>query len=99
MQQSGEFAPVTPGEILREEFLAEYGLSQGALARAVGISPNRVTEIINNRRRITADTALRLAHYFGTSEQFWMVLQASFDLEEARDKLGGRLKQLERAAA
>ena len=58
--QRGEFGPVTPGDVLKEEFLAEYNLSQGALARAVGVSPNRITEIINNRRRITADTALRL---------------------------------------
>src|SRR5690349_12144116 len=79
--QSGEFAPVTPGEILKEEFLAEYDLSQGALARAVGISPNRITEIINNRRRITADTALRLALYIGNSAEFWMKLQANYDLK------------------
>jgi len=57
-----EFAPVTPGEMLKDEFLAEYRLSQSRLARAVGISPNRIAEIVNNRRRITADTALRLAH-------------------------------------
>ena len=82
--ESGEFAPVTPGEILREEFLAEYGLSQGRLARAVGISPNRITEIINNRRRISADTALRLALYFGNSAQFWMNLQADYDLKIAQ---------------
>ena len=56
-----EFAPVTPGEMLRHEFLAEYGLSQNQLAKAVGISPNRIAEIVNNRRRITADTALRLS--------------------------------------
>ena len=80
---SEEFGPVTPGEILKEEFLGEYGLSQGALARAVGISPNRITEIINNRRRITADTALRLALYFGNSAEFWMNLQANYDLKIA----------------
>jgi addiction module HigA family antidote len=81
--QTGEFRPVTPGEILKEEFLAEYDLSQGALARAIGISPNRITEIINNRRRITADTALRLALYFGNSPEFWMNLQANYDLKIA----------------
>jgi addiction module HigA family antidote len=68
---------------LKEEFLAEYDLSQVALARAVGISPNRVTEIINNRRRITADTALRLALYIGNSPEFWMNLQANYDLKVA----------------
>src|SRR6266702_8678588 len=85
--QSGEFAPITPGEILKEEFLTGYDLSQGALARAVGISPNRITEIINNRRRITADTALRLALYFGNSPEFWMNLQANYDLKIAHRNL------------
>ena len=65
-----EFAPVTPGEMLREEFLKEYGLSQNRLARAIGISPNRIAEIVANRRRISADTALRLGLYFGNSPQF-----------------------------
>ncbi|HUI34743.1 MAG TPA: HigA family addiction module antitoxin [Stellaceae bacterium] len=85
--EPNEFAPVTPGEILKEEFLAGYGLSQGHLARAVGISPNRVAEIVNNRRRITADTALRLALYFGNSPEFWMNLQAHYDLKIASHNL------------
>ena len=74
-----EFAPVTPGEMLKEEFLAEYGLSQNQLAKAIGISPNRITEIVNNRRRITADTALRLSLYFGNSPEFWLNLQSHYD--------------------
>src|SRR5215831_3604348 len=78
-----EFAPVTPGEILKEEFLAEYGLSQSQLAKAIGISPNRITEIINNRRRITADTALRLSFYFGDTPEFWINLQTHYDLKLA----------------
>ncbi len=82
-----EFAPVTPGEMLKEEFLAEYGLSQSQLAKAVGISPNRVAEIINNRRRITADTALRLGLYFGNSPEFWMNLQVHYDLKMAERNL------------
>ena len=82
-----EFAPVTPGDMLREEFLAEYGLSQNRLARAIGISPNRIAEIVNNRRRITADTALRLALYFGNSPEFWMNLQSQYDLKMARRRL------------
>ena len=81
--KSAEFAPVTPGEILKEEFLVEYGLSQGKLARGVGISPNRIAEIVNNRRRITADTAVRLSLYFGNSPEFWMNLQAHYDLKIA----------------
>jgi addiction module HigA family antidote len=80
--------PVTPGEILAEEFLAGYGLSQNALARAIGISPNRITEIVNNRRRITADTALRLSLFFGNSAEFWMNLQTQYDLKMARRALG-----------
>ena len=83
----GEFAPVTPGEMLKEEFLAEYGLSQNQLAKAIGISPNRIAEIVNNRRRITADTALRLGLFFGNSPEFWMNLQSNYDLKMARRKL------------
>ncbi len=82
-----EFARVTPGEMLKEEFLAEHGLSQNQLAKAVGISPNRIAEIINNRRRITADTALRLSLYFGNSAEFWMNLQSHYDLKLARQSL------------
>jgi addiction module HigA family antidote len=78
-----EFAPVTPGEMLKEEFLSEYGLSQNQLAKAIGISPNRIAEIVNNRRRITADTALRLSFYFGNSPEFWMNLQMHYDLKMA----------------
>ncbi|MFZ1108420.1 MAG: HigA family addiction module antitoxin [Rhodomicrobium sp.] len=84
---SDEFEPVTPGEILKEEFLKGYGLSRNRLARAVGISPNRIAEIVNNRRRITADTALRLALYFGNSPEFWLNLQIRYDLKMARKEL------------
>lgn len=82
-----EFAPVTPGEMLREEFLAEYALSQSQLAKALGISPNRIAEIVANRRRITADTAVRLSLYFGNSPEFWMNLQTHYDVKMARRKL------------
>ncbi len=82
-----EFARVTPGDILKHEFLAEYGLSQSELAKTVGISPNRIAEIVNNRRRITADTALRLGLYFGTTPELWMNLQSHYDLKMARRKL------------
>jgi addiction module HigA family antidote len=82
-----EFAPITPGEMLKGEFLAEYGLSQSQLAKAVGISPNRIAEIANNRRRITADTAVRLGLYFGNSAEFWMNLQTHCDLNMARRNL------------
>src|SRR5438046_9435609 len=82
-----KFAPVTPGEMLKEEFLAEYGLSQLRLAKALRISPNRIAEIVANRRRITADTALRLSLYFGNSPEFWMNLQTHYDVKMARRKL------------
>src|SRR3977135_2218846 len=82
-----EVATVTPGEMLKEEFLAGYGLSQNAIAKALGISPNRIAEIVNNRRRITADTALRLGLYFGNSPEFWMNLQTHYDLKVARRNL------------
>ncbi len=81
------FAPVTPGEMLEEDLLVEYGLSQNELAKAIGISPNRIAEVVNNRRRITADTALRLSLYFGNSPEFWMNLQTHYDLKIARQNL------------
>lgn len=95
------FEPVTPGEMLKEEFLVEYGLSQNALAKAIGISPNRIAEIVHNRRRITADTAVRLALYFGNSAEFWMNLQTHYDLKIAERELSpGEAKRIraERAA-
>jgi antitoxin HigA-1 len=82
-----EFAVVTPGEMLKEEFLTDYGLSQNRLAKSIGISPNRIAEIVNNRRRITADTAPRLGLYFGNSPEFWMNLQSHYDLKIARRSL------------
>lgn len=82
-----EFAPVTPGEILKEEFLAEYGLSQNQLAKAIGISPNRIAEIVHNRRRISADTAIRFGLYFGNCPEFWLNLQTHSDLKIARKNL------------
>ena len=91
-----EFAPVTPGEMLKEEFLAEYGLSQNQLAKAIGISPNRIAEIVNNRRRITADTALRLGLYFGNSPEFWLNVQRRSDLWEVMNTPKER-KRIERA--
>jgi len=81
------FAPVTPDEMLKEEFLFEYGLSQNQLAKAIGISPNRIAEIVNNRRRITADTAVRLGLYFGNSPEFWLNLQTHYDLKMAPKNL------------
>ena len=85
-----EFAPVTPGEMLKDEFLAEFDLSQSRLAKAIGVSANRIAEIVNNRRRITADTALRLSLYFGNSPEFWINLQTHYDLKIAKQNLNPR---------
>jgi len=75
---------IHPGEVLLEEFLKPMDLSQNAIARAIGVPPRRINEIVLGKRGITADTAIRLAKHFATSEQFWMGLQADYDLEEAR---------------
>jgi addiction module HigA family antidote len=83
---------IHPGEVLLEEFLVPMGLSQNRIAREIGVPPRRINEIVHGKRAITADTALRLARYFGMSEAFWMGLQADFDLEEARNRLGKRLE-------
>jgi len=78
-----KLAPVHPGEILLEEFMRPLGLSQNRLARDLKVTPYRINQIVNFRRRITADTALRLAHYFETTPELWMNLQAHYDLEQA----------------
>lgn len=83
-EHSDTLEPVTPGEVLAEELLAGFGLTQAALAQAPGISPNRITEIVSNRRRITADTALRLGLFFGTTPEFWQNLHAHYDMTMAR---------------
>ena len=90
---------VHPGEVLLEEFIVPMNLSQNAVARAVSVPPRRINEIVLGKRAVTADTALRLARYFGTSEQFWMGLQADYDLEEARKGLGRQIASIARAAA
>jgi addiction module HigA family antidote len=83
--------PIHPGEILLEEFLKPMIISQYRLSKDIGVPPRRINEIVHGKRSITADTALRLARYFGTSERFWMNLQSRYDLEVEKDKLGQRL--------
>jgi addiction module HigA family antidote len=83
--------PVHPGEILLEEFLRPLDVSQYQLAKDLGVPARRINEIVHGQRRISADTALRLARYFGTSERFWMNLQARYDLEIEKDRLGTAL--------
>ena len=90
---------IHPGEILLEEFLNPMGISQNRLARAMDVAPRRINEIVHGKRAITADTALRLARALGTSEQFWMGLQADYDLEAARKATGNKLKNIQHIAA
>jgi antitoxin HigA-1 len=84
-------APVHPGEILLEEFLKPLGMSQYLLAKEIGVPARRINEIVHSQRRVSADTALRLARFFGTSERFWINLQARYDLEVEKDRLGDAL--------
>jgi antitoxin HigA-1 len=86
--------PVHPGEILHEEFLASHSLSQYQLAKDINVPARRINEIVHGQRRITADTALRLARFFGTSERFWLNLQARYDLEIEKDRLGDTLDDI-----
>jgi antitoxin HigA-1 len=92
-------APVHPGEILLEEFLEPLGVSQYQLAKAVSVPARRINEIVHGQRRISADTALRLARYFGTSERFWINLQARYDLEVEKDRLGAALDDIQPLSA
>lgn len=93
MSEQELLPPIHPGEILLEEFLEPMGISQYRLAKDIGVSPRRINEIVHGKRSISADTALRLSRYFGMSERFWMNLQARFDLEIEKDKLGRRLEK------
>lgn len=83
--------PIHPGEVLLEEFLGPLGISQYRLAKETGVPPRRINEIVLRQRAVSADTALRLARFFGTSELFWLNLQARYDLDVQRKKLGSRL--------
>jgi len=90
---SRKLPPIHPGEILREEFLQPLAISPCRLAKDVNVSPRRITEIVRGSRAITADTALRLARFFGTSERFWLNLQTRYELEMEKDRLGDRLER------
>ena len=87
-----KLAPIHPGEILREEFMKSHGLSQNALARALNVPPRRINEIVLEKRGITADTALRLARYFGTTAELWTGLQADYDLRLTRYEKQSRIE-------
>jgi antitoxin HigA-1 len=88
-----KLAPVHAGEILLEEFLVPMGISQYRLNKDINAPPRRINEIVHGKRAVSANTALRLARYFGTSERFWLNMQAQFDLDVERDRLGNRLNQ------
>ncbi len=83
--------PIHPGEVLMEDFIAPLGVTQHRVAVDIGVPPRRINEIVHGQRRITADTALRLGRYFGTSPQFWINLQSHYDLEVQQDVLGPAL--------
>jgi addiction module HigA family antidote len=85
--------PIHPGEILLEEFLKPMGISQYRIAKDISVSPRRINEIVHGKRRVSADTALRLERYFGLSEGFWLRLQARYDLEVEKDRLNERLEK------
>jgi addiction module HigA family antidote len=92
-------APVTPGEVLLDEFIKALGISQYQVAKDIGVPPRRINEIVLDKRAVTADTALRLARYFGTSERFWLNLQARHDLEAEKNRLGRGLQKEVRVPA
>jgi len=94
METDAVMPPVHPGEILLEEFLKPLEVSQYQLAKEISVPARRVNEIVHGQRRISADTALRLARYFGTSERFWMNLQTRYDLEIEKDRLGQALDEI-----
>ncbi len=90
--KKGKMAPIHPGEILQEDFLIPMGISQYRLSKDISVPPRRINEIVHGKRAVSANTALRLSKYFGTSERFWLNIQAKFDLEVEKDKLGDRLE-------
>lgn len=90
----GKIPPIHPGEILMEEFLVPMGVTQNRLAVSIGVPPRRINEIVHGKRRITANTALRLGRFFGTSAQFWINLQSHYDIEVELDVIGDSLDNI-----
>ena len=87
-----KLAPIHPGEVLLEDFILPHGITQHRVAVAIGVPPRRINEIVDGKRRITADTALRLSRYFGTTDLFWVNLQNRYDLEIERDVIASELE-------
>jgi len=92
-------SPIDPDEVLLQEYLEPFGVTQHKLAVAIGVPPRRINEIVHGKRRISADTALRLARYFGTTERFWLNLQSRHDLEIERDRLAHTLEEIQPLAS
>ena len=88
--------PIHPGEVLAEDYLKPLRMSQNALAKAIGVPADRISEIVGGRRGVSGDTAVRLAHYFDTTPELWSGLQADYEIEMARDRLGAKLKKMPR---
>ncbi len=95
MSTTPVMAPIHPGEILLHDYIEPLGITQHRLAVAIGVPPRRINEIVHGKRRITADTALRMARYFGTTERFWLNLQSRYDLETERDRLIDELDDIQ----
>ncbi|GAA1173471.1 Antitoxin HigA-1 [Corynebacterium glaucum] len=95
MTTTDKLPPVHPGEILMEDFLKEMGITQYKLAVSIGVPPRRINEIVHGKRAITADTALRLAKFFGLSPQFWLGLQTQYDLDVAKDKILAEIENIQ----
>lgn len=94
VNEVSKLAPIHPGEVLMEDFITPLGITQHKVAVAIGVPPRRINEIVHGKRRISADTALRLARYFGTTDLFWINLQNRFDLEVEKDALGDSLDSI-----
>jgi len=90
-----KLAPIRPGEVLMEDFIEPLGITQHKVAVAIGVPPRRINEIVHGKRRITADTALRLSRYFGTTDLFWINLQNRYELEVEKDALGDSLDSIQ----
>lgn len=94
MTTTDKIAPIHPGEVLMEDFIKRFGITQNKLAVSIGVPPRRINEIVHGKRGITADTALRLAKYFGTSAEFWLNLQSHYELDRAEDAAGEQIAQI-----
>ena len=94
MTTTDKLAPIHPGEVLMEDFIQGFGITQNKLAVSIGVPPRRINEIVHGKRAITADTALRLGKYFGTSAQFWLNLQTHYVLDVAQDRVAGQIEAI-----